>query len=239
MTSLEFRQWVVRRLRRSDITTTSGALYDAIRIARSEIQKNLSLKGMEFQAKYVLPLAENDYRFALPSGFREEVSVRIHDADENLKIVLAKEPNREKFVRLVTIDTVSWITYEYRNSIIIMSNEGIEGFPLIFNIWNEVLESFPKVGGTAVGNYLWMDYYGYLLDDISGEVDSYEDTLLNEFKDLMFYRTMMELALDLKNAETVDRYNALYTTALIRANTLLVQKREAGYDGGCRGGEDR
>ena len=237
MTSLEFRQWVVRRIRRSDITTTSDALYDAIKIARSEIQKSLDLKGMEFQGKYSEPLAVGDYRFEIPPGFREEVSIRIHDPNENLKIVLAKEPNREKFVRLVTIDTVSWLTYEYKNSIIIMSNEGIEGFPLIYNIWNDVLELFPKVAGNAVGNYLWMDYYGYLPDDLSGQSDVYEDILLDEFKELLFYRTMMELALDLKDAETVDRYSVLYSAALVRANSLLVHKREAGYDGGCLGDE--
>lgn len=226
MTFLQFREWLVSRLRRSDITATSSHLYDAIAVARRDIQIALDLPDMEAYTHYTL--STGDASIDLPDAFKKEESLLIKDQSGNLEVILVKEPDRKKFNSLTVFGAVDWLRYGGDKLITVLDPQGIEGYPIIYNIWGNEIFLFPKVGAPANGHELWIYYYAFLPSDLSGAADSYTDCLFDQFAHLMFYRTMQELGLNLKDGEMVDRYALMYNNELMKVNAYLASMKESG-----------
>jgi len=238
MTYLQFRNKLVRKVRRTDFTATCDDIHVIVNSARHNVQSRHNFSGMEASGRFQNALAENDYRFAVPCSFKEIIDLRVLDSDDNIRVVLAKEVDRAKFNRLVVLDQVQWAIENYKDTLILIDLTGIEGFPLVYSMWSDAIEVFPKVGAQCAGNYLWMAFYRYLDQDmagLAGEIDTYSDFLFQEQEPLTFNAAMMEAGLHFKDEEMVDKWAGLYEQGLLSLYKNEIAKKEAGRAGGCFG----
>lgn len=231
MTYLEFRQWVADDINRTNVTATSAHLHRWIRTARRDIQRRYSFKDME--EIYEVALIQNQESIGTPTGFKSEKTIRITDQSTGEPIIiLDKEPDRAQFRRLVAVSEAQAILRIYKSVIVLFDTTGIEGYPLLYNIWRNQIDIFPKVGSQAEARTFSMDFYQYRQFDLStlpagsggGQIDGFEDFLLDEYAELTFYRTMMEAVKWLREEERLPIQERYFQDAIASSINVDIDK---------------
>lgn len=217
MTHLQFRQWIVDTVNRTDVVVTSAHLHRWIASARRYIQQHFNFMGME-EIDETGTLTDAQIQISPPSDFKQEDSLRILATNGDPTVVMAKERSRNKFRRLVLISSAQAVQNMYKDLIIFFDTMGIEGYPLIYNIWKGKIEIFPKASGDAIGKTVSLDYFAYRQFDLSTlpagagatQMDGWEDFLFQDIVDLTYYRALIESGPFLRDNEQIEAWAILF-----------------------------
>lgn len=200
MKSVDFRTWVLSTLGRDDFTVTDIRMFRWIETARRQIQQAHTFGFMETSWTAV-SFSLNDTQIAGPGNVKEILDFRVI-ADPSLnngqfKILMVPSftNDRQKFIRLITTQDLSQAFDDPDVFALLDVPVALSGFPLVINYWAKDFWMFPPISGSAVGTFLWLDYYGYLpfdISDLNAYPDAYTDGLLDEGADALFYRVLIE-----------------------------------------------
>lgn len=244
MTYLQFRQWVVDAVNRTDLIVTSVAIHRAIASARRAIQQRAILSGMESSFQYTLINGDDHIELTNIGLIKQEQIVRILDSDNNVIVILDKQPDIKVFKKLMTVDYAAVLLEQYRNLVVLFDTTGVEGYPLIYNIWAGKLQWFPPVSGGAVGKILDIQYYKYFTFDLSTlaagtgptQMDGYEDFLFDSLANVTYYRTLMELSPYTRNMNEYSIWKELDMGGMLTLVAEDIAKQESGTSTQCMGG---
>lgn len=242
MNYLQFRQELVSYINQDNVVVTSSHLHTWIAKARRHIQRRYNFEWMQkTAAEFTLTdqlKTKNLSDFSLTENgvivsVKDVVSLRITDTDVDRTplVILAKEPDRMKFNRMVAVASSLISIHDYSDLLVLIDNTGIEGFPLIYNNWGRAIKLFPKVSGKAVGKFLQLDFMGTYASDLSSlpagagaaQVDGYEDFLFDQLYDVTYYRALLEGMPWLRQHAEMKTWADLYQEAL---NAVVVDMTE-------------